>query len=133
MAACPETGETTALVLPSANTDCMNIFLQQLSQDYSEYQIILQVDGAAWHKSKGLNAPKNIHLIFQPPYSPELNPMEAVWDYIKENFFRNRLFSSMNELFDALCLIVRNFQKDKARVHSITDYPFIKNAYSNAI
>ncbi len=78
MAACPETGDSTSLILPYANRDCMEIFLRQLHYDFPDEKIVLQVDGAAWHKTAKLNIPDNIHLIFQPPYSPELNPMEAV-------------------------------------------------------
>ena len=111
----------------------MQLFLEQLSHDNSDHQVILQVDGASWHTSSKLSIPSNIHLIFQPPYSPELNPMEAVWDYIKENFFRNRFFKSMQALEDHLCVVVKNLMKEKNVIKSIIEYPFIKNACSNAI
>ena len=133
MASCAQTGDSTALILPYANKLCMQLFLEQLSRDNYDHQVILQVDGAAWHTSSKLNIPGNIHFIFQPPYSPELNPMEAVWDYIKENFFRNRFFESMQALENYLCVVVKNLMKEKNVIKSIVEYPFIKNACSNAI
>ncbi len=70
----------TALVLPYANTQMMNLFLEQVSMEFQDYFLIIQVDGAAWHKSKGLVIPENIRLITQPAYSPELNPVEHLWE-----------------------------------------------------
>jgi transposase len=59
-------------LLPKANTECMNIFIQELVKDFGDKRIILVLDGAGWHKSKGLLIPDNITLVFLPPYSPEL-------------------------------------------------------------
>jgi len=133
MAACVETGASTSFILPYLNHKCMEIFLQQMHYDFPDEEIVLQVDGAACHSTKKLKIPDNIHLIFQPPYSPELNPMEAIWDYIKENFFRNRYFESMDALHDYLCKVINTFQGQKQRIKSIIQYPFIKKVYSNAI
>jgi len=56
------------------------------------------MDGAAWHKSKALKIPDQISIIIQPPYSPELNPVEKLWQYIKNNTIKNQLFHNLNEL-----------------------------------
>ena len=56
----------------------------------------MQLDQAAWHTASKLKIPDNILLIKQPAYSPELNPIECLWDYIKENDFRNRYFENLD-------------------------------------
>jgi len=90
----PQLGTLVALVLPSADTDMMNLFLQQVAQEVADSFILMQVDQAGWHRSRELQIPENIRLIFQPPYSPELNPVEHLWDELREKFFLNRVFSS---------------------------------------
>lgn len=64
----PLTGENCFVVMQYCNTDCMNVFLKELSHTFPSDKIILVCDGAAWHKSKALEVPKNIELIFIPPY-----------------------------------------------------------------
>jgi transposase len=66
----------TSLILPSADTAMMNLFLEHVSQTFAKYLIVMQVDGAGWHHSDELVIPSNIRLIAQPPYSPEVNPVE---------------------------------------------------------
>ena len=79
-AVAPEDGKMIALILPSTNTAMMNIFLHHVSNIFSQYFIIMQVDRAGWHNAKDLVIPENIHFIYQPAYSPELNPVEHLWD-----------------------------------------------------
>lgn len=57
----------------------MNEFLKRLSREFKEDYLILIMDNAVWHKSKTLNIPENIELMFIPPYIPELNPIEQIW------------------------------------------------------
>jgi hypothetical protein len=72
VAVAPQLGQMTSLILPYANTKMMNLFLKQVSQEFAEYFIIMQVDKAAWHLSKSLQIPENIRLLPQPSHSPEL-------------------------------------------------------------
>lgn len=69
-------------MLPKANTDCMNAFIQELVKDFGSKKIILMLDSAGWHKSKDLLIPENITIVLIPPYSPELNLVERLWMYI---------------------------------------------------
>jgi transposase len=62
----------------------MNVFLEELSQEFND-DFILIMDGAGWHKSKDLQIPKNIQIIILPPYCPELNCVESLWKYVKDN------------------------------------------------
>ena len=86
----------------------MNIFLQELSEAFQEYRIILIMDKAAWHRSEDLSKVENIRYIYQPPYSPELNPVEQLWEYIRENYFKNAYWLSMETLEEALAAVLKN-------------------------
>ena len=104
-------GNIFTLLLPSVNTDCMNIFLAELSTTNQE-DFILIMDGAGWHKSKNLVIPKNIQITLLPPYCPELNPVERLWKYIKDNVIKNKIFETLLELELAVCDFVRNLSAD---------------------
>ncbi len=75
----------------------MNIYLRELSATIKG-GFILIMDGAGWHKSKDLIVPKNIQIILLPPYCPELNPVERLWRYIKDNVIKNKVFETLLEL-----------------------------------
>ena len=74
----PSSGDGFSLILPKVNTECMNLFLQEMANTYKEEKILLVMDGAGWHKSVKLIVPVNIKIIYLPPYSPELNPVERL-------------------------------------------------------
>jgi len=101
-AVCPATGEHETLFLPWVNTAMMNIYLEHLGSALNGRQCLLILDQAGWHKSKELKAPKNIELVYLPPRSPELNPVEHLWDWLKRNCVRNRFYRSLNEIMDSL-------------------------------
>ena len=65
--------------------------------------ILLCCDGAAWHKSKGLEVPENIVLFHIPPYTPEMNPIEQIWKEIRKLGFRNETFATLKHVVDRLC------------------------------
>jgi hypothetical protein len=110
-AAMPKNGENFTLLMPAVNTDCMNVFLEELSEEIKE-DFILIMDGASWHKSKNLIIPKNIQIVLLPPYCPELNPVERLWKYIKNHTIKNRVFKTLENLEDEVCEFVRNLTKD---------------------
>ncbi len=97
----PINGSHFLLELPTCNTTTFQLFLQQFAkQDPEEYKIIL-LDNAAFHKAKGLQVPSNIHLLFLPPYAPELNPAEKVWWVLKREL-TNRCFETIEALQTAM-------------------------------
>ncbi len=114
----PRTGEAFFLIMPYCNTDCMNVFLKQLSDSYPKDKIVLVCDGAAWHKSKGLSISHNIRLVFIPPYTPEMNSIEQIWREIRTQGFRNEIFASLDKVVDRLCETIQNLTKDT--IKSIT-------------
>jgi len=102
-AADPQRGDSFFLVLPYCNTPCMNVFLRELSAEYPEDYIVLVADGARWHVAKGLEIPNNIEIIHLPPYTPEMNPIEQVWAWIRLHGFRNEVFQTLEKVIDRLC------------------------------
>ncbi len=98
----PITGDNFFLIMPYCDTSCMNIFLEELSNQCKEDYIILVCDGAVWHKSKGLKIPPNIKIMFIPPYTPEMNPIEQIWKEIRTVGFKNEIFPNLNKVIDRL-------------------------------
>jgi transposase len=108
----PITGDSFFLVLPYCNTDCMNVFLRELSEAYPNDFILLVADGAAWHKSKGLLIPANIEIFPLPPYTPEMNPIEQIWKEIRKRGFRNEIFQTLDKVVDRLCETICSLSND---------------------
>jgi transposase len=106
-----KTGEHFAAQFPDVDTACMNGFLKDLSENYVEKKIALIIDGAGWHKSKKLKIPENIDIFLLPPYSPELNPAERLWEHVKKNTLYNRLFETLKHLEYAVEAFMRSLQK----------------------
>lgn len=111
----PLTGEHYFLVMPYCNTECMNVFLDELSKEYEEDVILLICDGAAWHKSKGLNIPKNIRITHIPPYTPEMNPIEQIWKQLRRMGFKNEVFKTLNDVVDRLCETINSLTKEMVK------------------
>lgn len=123
----PVTGESFFLIMPYSNTDCMAVFLRELSMKYAEDVILLICDGAAWHKSKSLTIPDNIELIFLPPATPEMNPIEQIWKEIRKRGFRNETFSTLEKVVDRLCDTICSLTN--ATVSSITGRNWIMSCF----
>jgi transposase len=124
-AVCPSMGKMTSLILPYGNTEMMNIFLSHVSKEFKEYNIIMLLDQAGWHRSNCLIVPQNIKLIKQPSHSPELNPVEHIWDEIREKHFHNIAFHSMDEVEEALCQGLNILKNNQNYVRSLTNFPYL--------
>jgi putative transposase len=119
----PLTGESFFLVMPFCNTNCMTIFLRELSIAYPNDYIILVCDGATWHRANTLDIPENIRLLFLPPAAPEMNPIEQIWKEIRKRGFRNEIFSSLDSVVLRLCDTICSLSLDVIR--SITSRSWI--------
>jgi transposase len=96
---CPETGKAEGLLSPRLNTNVINVFLDQFSTNLpADEHAVLIWDGAGFHTSKGLRVPQNVTLLQLPAYSPELNPIENLWHYLKSHFWSNRAYAGYDEL-----------------------------------
>ena len=98
----PATGAMDALILPQINTQCMQIFLDTAAARHADDLIVMVMNGAGWHSSKKLVVPTNIKLLALPPYAPELNPVEHLWDEMREKCFYNKVFSCLDVLEEDL-------------------------------
>ena len=105
-AASPKSGKEFTLLLPNVNIDCMNIFLREFEKVNGDRKIAIVMDGPGWHKSDKLIISENIRIIILPPYSPELNPVEKLWQYIKDHTIKNRIYKTLRELENAVCRFV---------------------------
>lgn len=121
-------GELDSLILPRVNTDCMQIFLDEVALRHPRDRIVMVLDGAGWHTAEALALPQNMKLVPLPPYAPELNPTEHIWDELREKYFHNRVFESIDSLEDHLEVCLREMEDDKERVRSIVAWPWIINA-----
>ena len=124
-AVCPALGRMTSLILPFANTEMMNIFLKQVSEDFSDYFILMLVDQAGWHIAQKLQLPENIRLIKLPPRSPELNPSEHIWEELREKNFANKALRDLDEVEDNLCHGLNDLAKDPEKLRSMTNFPYL--------
>ena len=80
---------------------------------------VLILDKASWHTTEKLKLPENISLLFLPPYSPELNPIEQVWHFLKQHFLSNRVFKNLHEILDACCNAWNRFVNEPSRIKSL--------------
>jgi transposase len=100
----PLSGQRVGLILPACNTEGMNLFLQTLRVEVDpKVHIVLVLDQAGWHRSKGLILPSDMTLLPLPPYSPQLNPVERLWKYLKETYLNHRLDHCLDEMIEAGC------------------------------
>jgi len=125
-AVAPQTGELISLILPTANTAMMNLFLAHVSETLADYFIGMQVDQAGWHHSRTLQVPANIRLIAQPAHSPEVNPVEHLWEELREKYVHNRAFSSLDGLEERLCQGLHAITADTDLVRSLMGFPHLK-------
>lgn len=120
-AICPARGVGAAIITPGANTEMMNLHLAEISTQVALGAIcVLLCDGAGWHQpGERLQIPNNIALLPLPPYSPELNPMENVWDYLRQNKLCATVWDSYEQIIDA-CKTAWNWLiADPDRINSI--------------
>ena len=101
----------------------MNHHLRFISEEAgANTQIVLVLDQAGWHMSKKLDVPQNITLMHLPPYSPELNPVERVWAYVKSHYLSNRVYEDYQDLFESSTHAWNQLDEDRFRSLCKTDW-----------
>lgn len=101
-AACPATGGSFGLILPKANAHAMQLWLDAFAARIEHgTHAVLVLDNAGWHRAAALRWPAGVTPLFLPPYSPELNPMENLWGWLKQTFLSNRTFDDDAAMLDA--------------------------------
>jgi transposase len=123
----PTTGASSALVAPTVNTQYMNRHLAFIGREAGPgVHVVLVLDQAGWHVAKALRVPKNVTLLHLPPYSPELNPVERVWAYLRSHYLSNRVFKDYEDLFQSITRAWNSL--DAQRLKSLTRVEWIERA-----
>ena len=128
----PHDGVLDSLVLPWVSAETMSLFLAEVSRRHPDEFVLMVMDQAGWHLAGALVVPANMRLIFLPPYSPELNPAEHLWEAIREECFANHVFSDLDAVEDALTRGLQRLESDPARVQSMTGFEWITSISLNA-
>lgn len=120
-AICPARGVGAAIITPAANMECMNLHLAEISTQVRPGSIAAVIcDGAGWHQRGGeIKLPDNIVLLPLPPYAPELNPMENVWDYLRANKLSARVWDNYDQILSTCADAWNWFVNDTDRIRSI--------------
>jgi transposase len=126
-AASPHDGVLDTLVLPVVTAETMSIFLAEVARRHPEEFILMFLDGAGWHRANNLVIPENMKLETLPPYSPQLNPMEHIWDEVREKWFTNEVFESLDGVEDRLVEALAALENDQELVASTTGFDWIIN------
>ena len=120
-AVCPARGTAAGLVMPFADTPAMNAHLAEIARAVAPgAHAVLVLDGAGWHGGHDLVVPDNISLLLLPPYSPELNPAENVWQYLRANWLAISGFDDYDAIVDACCAAWNRFAQRPDVVTSIS-------------
>ena len=125
----PLTGESFFWEFTHLNSVCFEVFLELFSETYPDELHIIQLDNGGLHKALSLNVPENIILLFQPPYSPQVNPIERLWQALKENF-KWINYESIEELQEDITKYLSKLSTQA--IAQITGWKFIVDALSVA-
>jgi hypothetical protein len=121
-------GQWDSLILPQTNTLCMQIFLDEIAVRYPEDRIVMVLDGARWHTEGALVVPENMRLVPLPAYSPELNPVENIWEEVREKGFYNKVFASLDALEEELLHSLKRLEEHPEITRAIAGWTWIINA-----
>lgn len=108
----PRKGEDFSMFMPNVNSECFNIYLEEFSKFLGNREVIFVLDGASWHQAQRIKKPSNIEFVFLPPYSPELNPVERFWQYIKNNTIKNKLFDNLKSIENEIYTFIKGITRD---------------------
>ena len=113
------------MILPWVDARLMSIFLAQTAAQFPGEYCVMFLDGAGWHKAHELTVPTNMRFLPLPPYSPELNPAEHVWEYIRANNIRNQIFNTLDEVMDTVETSLRHLPGAPEELRSMNAFPWI--------
>lgn len=105
----------------------MELFLQQVAERFQDDHIVMVMDKAPWHTTEKLNIPENMTLVFLPPYSPQINPVEHLWKEIREKYFANKVFRDIDSVENTLMEALTYMNNSPNIVHSFSCFQWIKN------
>ncbi len=128
----PHDGTLDSLVLPFVSAEAMSWFLGEVSRRHPDEFLIMILDRAGWHIARDLVVPPHMRLLPLPPYSPQLNPQEHIWDELREKWFNNVVFDSLDAVEDRLVQGLAELERSPAKVASLTGFDWIISIPLNA-
>ena len=133
-AVCPQRDTGVALAMPAVSTRVMNLFLAELSRAIpAGSHAVLALDRAGWHVSDDLVVPANLTLVHLPPYSPELDPVERVWLYLRERWLSHRVLAGgYAAVLDAVRAAWNALRAEPGRPRSLTNFPWLPTSVTTA-
>jgi hypothetical protein len=130
-AAEPATGDAFALVLPTVSIAATNRFLDEFAKTLAENDhAVMVLDGAGWHTTASLRVPDNITLVHQPPYSPECNPIERIWLFLRERFLSLQVWPDKDAIMQACCEAWNALVDNPERIQTLCLQPWVKKVIS---
>jgi hypothetical protein len=128
----PHDGVLDSLVLPWVNAETMSIFLAEVARRHADEYVFMVMDQAGWHLAGELQVPPNMRLMFLPPYRPEQNPAEHLWEALREDCFANHVVANLEAVERALTSGIVALSSDPARTQSMTGFKWITSMTLNA-
>jgi transposase-like protein len=125
----PADGTLDWMLAPKMNTINMSAFLNHVSRRHPDDFVVMVLDGASSHRSQDLRVPKNMATLRLPPYSPELNPAERLWDDIREKEFANRVFGSLGAAIAQAAIGLKRLENATAALRSLTGWDWILSSF----
>ena len=125
-AVCPARDTGAALVITHVSVAAMNLLLEEVATQLPPgTHAVMLIDNAGWHTANEIRVPPNISLVNLPPYSPELNAIERVWQYLRDRYLSGRLFTGTAGIIDACCEAWNRLLEEAGRIRSLTDLDWI--------
>lgn len=128
----PHDGVLDSLILPEVNTEAMGIFLNEVSRRHPGEWIAMYMDRAGWHTAKQLKLPHNLRVLHIPAYSPQLNPVEQLWDEMREKWFDNHVFDSLDAVEGTLIKALAHLEARPKQIKQLAGYDWIVSNQMNA-
>ena len=129
-AACPQTGQTVGLLAPYLNTDTVNAFFRQFEKEVdSNVHVFMIWDQAGFHTSSLVKAPKNLTIVPLPPYSPQLNPVEKLWQYLRKHYWSNRVYENYDALRSAAIEAWQETCLNNEKIKSICRAKYVESEF----
>ena len=128
----PHDGVMDSLILPWVNAQTLSLFLATVAQRHADEFVVMVMDQAGWHIASGLEVPPNMRLVLLPPYSPEINPAEHIWDALREDCIGNTIFASLDAADKSLSAGLLSLELDPSRMQSLTGFKWITSISLNA-
>lgn len=126
-AVCPARDTGAALVLSHVSAAAMNLLLEEVATQLPpRTHAAMLIDNAGWHIADEIEVPPTISLVHLPPYAPELNAIERVWQYLRDRYLSGRLFSGTPAIIDACCTAWNNLIAETDRIRSLTDFDWAR-------